>query len=121
MGAISEGVQQEIYFQVCQDSSHIEKFNGQLLSPIVICGPQGIQFNKPIELTLPHTAGNDAQQLSLMLHGTHQSKLKFNREKKKVLFFVFVFLESKTNYQQENSNGIHHVTNSNVSILVDHF
>jgi tight junction protein 1 len=101
MGAISEGVQQEIYFEVCQDSSHIEKFNGQLLSPIVICGPQGIQFNKSIELTLPHSAGNDAQQLSLMLHGTHQ--------------------KNKTNYAQENPNGIHHVTNSNVSILVDHF
>jgi hypothetical protein len=117
MGAISEGVQQEIYFEVCQDSSHIEKFNGQLLSPIVICGPQGLQFNKPIELTLPHSAGNDAQQLSLMLHGTHQSNEKFNNEIKKQKFS----LESKINYAQENPNGIHHVTNSNVSILVDHF
>ncbi len=74
MGAIPEGIQQEIHFQVCQDSSQIEKFHGQLLSPIVICGPQGIQFAKPVELILPHSAGNDAQQLSLMLHGTNQSK-----------------------------------------------
>ncbi len=74
MNAIPEGIQQEIYFQVCQDNSHIEKFKGQLLSPIVICGPQGLQFNKPVELILPHSAGNDAQQLSLMLHGANQSK-----------------------------------------------
>ncbi|CAF0891258.1 unnamed protein product [Adineta steineri] len=105
IGAIREGIQQEIYFQVCQDSSHIEKINGQLLSPIVICGPQGVQFEKPIELILPHSAGNTDQQLSLTLHGTHQN--------------------IKTNSQQQNksliTNGIRHVTNSNVSILVDHF
>ncbi|CAF0837227.1 unnamed protein product [Rotaria sp. Silwood1] len=105
MGAIPEGVQQEIYFQVHQDDSNNEKFHGKLLSPIVICGPHGIQFQKPVELIIPHSAGNDAQQLSLLLHGANQ--------------------DSKINYQQHNKslimNGINHVTNSNVSILVDHF
>ncbi|UJR16411.1 hypothetical protein I4U23_003313 [Adineta vaga] len=105
VGAIREGIRQEIYFQVCQDGSHLEKVNGQLLSPIVICGPNGIQFEKPVELILPHSAGHTAQHLSLTLHGTNQN--------------------GKTNCQQQNkssmTNGIHHVTNSNVSILVDHF
>ncbi len=73
IGAIPEGIEQEIYFEVCHNSSQIENFHGQLLSPIVICGPQGLQFDKPVELTLPHSAGKDAQQLSLMLHGTNQS------------------------------------------------
>lgn len=72
MGAIPEGVQQEIYFQVHQDDSHTEKFHGQLLSPIVICGPHGIKFQKSVELTIPHTAGHDAQKLSLLLHDTNQ-------------------------------------------------
>jgi tight junction protein 1 len=74
IGAIPKGIQQEIYFQVCQDNSHIEKFNGQLLSPIVICGPYGIQFEKAVELILPHSAGNDAEQLSLILHGNDQNR-----------------------------------------------
>ncbi|CAF4215533.1 unnamed protein product, partial [Rotaria sp. Silwood2] len=105
MGAIPEGIQQEIYFQVHQDDSRNEKFHGHLLSPIVICGPHGIQFQKPVELTIPHSAGNDVQQLSLLPNGANQ--------------------DSKINYQQHNksliTNGINRVTNSNVSILVDHF
>ncbi|CAF1119374.1 unnamed protein product [Rotaria sordida] len=106
MGAIPEGIQQEIYFQVHQDDSNNEKFHGKLLSPIVICGPHGIQFQKPVELIIPHSAGNDAQQLSLLLHGTNQdSKINYHQQQNKSLIM----------------NGINHVTNSNVSILVDHF
>lgn len=100
MGAIPEGIEQEIFFEVCQDASRIDQFHGQLLSPIVICGPQGIRFNKSLELTLPHKAGNNAQQMTLMLHGHQQPN-------------------SKGNFQQHN--GIHQITNSNVSILIDHF
>ena len=73
MGAIPEGIQQEIFFEVCQDTSQIDQFHGQLLSPIVICGPQGIRFNKSVELILPHRAGSHAQQMTLMLHGNRQS------------------------------------------------
>jgi hypothetical protein len=39
----------------------------------------GVQFLKPVELILPHCAGTDAQQLALMLHGAHQSKLMFKQ------------------------------------------
>ena len=93
VGAIPEGVQQEIYFQVCQDGSNIPTFNAKqgerLLSPIVRCGPQGTQFLKPVELILPHCAGTDAQELALMLHGTHQSKLILKEEKVGIFFFHF--------------------------------
>ncbi len=77
VGAIPEGVQQEIYFEVCQDGSNIPTINTKqgerILSPIVMCGPHGVQFLKPVELTLPHSAGTDAQQLALMLHGANPS------------------------------------------------
>ena len=89
IGAIREGIQHEIYFQVCQDGSHIEKLNGQLLSPIVICGPLGIQFEKPVELILPHSAGNTAQHLSLTLHGANQSKFPFG-DKNNVFLSKFI-------------------------------
>jgi tight junction protein 1 len=92
MGAIREGIQQEIYFQVCQDNSHMEKLNGQLLSPIVICGPHGIQFEKPLELILPHSAGNSAQQLSLTVHGANQSKFIFFYNSKKKIMVSDVFI-----------------------------
>ncbi|CAF4646653.1 unnamed protein product [Rotaria sp. Silwood1] len=108
VGAIPEGVQQEIYFQVSQDGSNIPKFNAKqgerLLSPIVRCGPHGVQFLKPVELILPHCAGTDSQQLALMLHGANQNGSTNNRQDKSMIL-----------------NGINHVTNSNVSILVDHF
>lgn len=78
MGAISQGIQQEIFFQVCQNQSRTDKSHRQLLSPIVICGPPGIRFNKSVELTLPHQATNDGQKISLMLHGINSSKVFFS-------------------------------------------
>lgn len=30
-----------------------------LLSPLVMCGPNGLKFNVPVELRLPHTAAPD--------------------------------------------------------------
>ncbi len=80
VGAIPEGVQQEIYFQVCQDGSSIPAFNAEqgerLLSPIAMCGPRGVQFLKPVELILPHCGGTDAQ-LALIHHDANQSKFCF--------------------------------------------
>lgn len=59
-GAISEGVEQEIYFKVCRDNSilpPLDKEKGEtLLSPLVMCGPHGLKFLKPVELRLPHCA-----------------------------------------------------------------
>ncbi|KAM5291555.1 tight junction protein 1 isoform 3-T3 [Glossophaga mutica] len=57
-GAVPEGVDQEIYFKVCRDNSilpPLDKERGEtLLSPLVMCGPHGLKFLKPVELRLPH-------------------------------------------------------------------
>ncbi|KAG5273706.1 hypothetical protein AALO_G00154530 [Alosa alosa] len=57
-GAIPDGVEQEIYFKVCRDNSilpPLDKEKGEtLLSPLVMCGPHGLKFLKPVELRLPH-------------------------------------------------------------------
>ncbi|CAL1603795.1 unnamed protein product [Knipowitschia caucasica] len=57
-GAIPDGVEQEIYFKVCRDNSilpPLDKEKGEtLLSPLVMCGPHGLKFQKPVELRLPH-------------------------------------------------------------------
>jgi hypothetical protein len=88
IGAIPEGIEQEIYFQVRQDNSNTRKFNGELLSPIVICGPPGIQFSKPVQLILPHSAGStDTQQLTLMLHGFNLSKYLYLYECRTFCFY----------------------------------
>lgn len=59
-GAIPEGMEQEIYFKVCRDNSilpPLDKEKGEtLLSPLVMCGPHGLKFLKPVELRLPHCA-----------------------------------------------------------------
>jgi tight junction protein 1 len=70
-GALPEGKKEEIYFKVCQDSQHmppLDSHSGEtLLSPLVMCGPHGLKFNKPIELRLPHkgAGSNDSMAFSL--------------------------------------------------------
>ncbi|XP_055789133.1 tight junction protein ZO-1-like isoform X7 [Salvelinus fontinalis] len=59
-GAIPDSIEQEIYFKVCRDNSilpPLDKEKGEtLLSPLVMCGPHGLKFLKPVELRLPHCA-----------------------------------------------------------------
>uniref|UniRef100_A0A8K9UJT0 Zona occludens protein 1 n=1 Tax=Oncorhynchus mykiss TaxID=8022 RepID=A0A8K9UJT0_ONCMY len=68
-GAIPEGVEQEIYFKVCRDNSilpPLDKEKGEtLLSPLVMCGPHGLKFLKPVELRLPHCDPKSWQNQSL--------------------------------------------------------
>ncbi|KAF1769685.1 hypothetical protein GCK72_001502 [Caenorhabditis remanei] len=57
-GAINDGEEHEIYVKVCRegDSSPIDRSKGEtLLSPLVMCGPQGLKFEKQCELRMPHT------------------------------------------------------------------
>lgn len=57
-GAIPDGEEHEIYVKVCRegDSSPIDRSKGEtLLSPLVMCGPQGLKFEKQCELRMPHT------------------------------------------------------------------
>ncbi|KAK3737802.1 hypothetical protein QZH41_015861, partial [Actinostola sp. cb2023] len=59
-GAIEPGREQEIYFKVCKDNNIMPPLDADkgetLLSPLVMCGPHGTQFLKPVELRLPHCA-----------------------------------------------------------------
>ncbi|XP_026537878.1 tight junction protein ZO-1 isoform X9 [Notechis scutatus] len=68
-GAIPEGIEQEIYFKVCRDNSilpPLDKEKGEtLLSPLVMCGPHGLKFQKPVELRLPHCDPKTWQNKSL--------------------------------------------------------
>uniref|UniRef100_A0A8C5M6U6 Zona occludens protein 1 n=1 Tax=Leptobrachium leishanense TaxID=445787 RepID=A0A8C5M6U6_9ANUR len=68
-GAIPDGIEQEIYFKVCRDNSilpPLDKEKGEtLLSPLVMCGPHGLKFQKPVELRLPHCDPKHWQNKSL--------------------------------------------------------
>ncbi|PIO77020.1 ZU5 domain protein [Teladorsagia circumcincta] len=62
-GAIPPGETHEIYVKVCRDgdSPPIDKSKGEtLLSPLVMCGPQGLTFLTPCELRLPHCGPMDS-------------------------------------------------------------
>jgi len=61
-GAIKRGVVQPVYFKVCRDNTALPPLDREkgetLLSPLVMCGPHGLQFDEPVELRLPHCASN---------------------------------------------------------------
>ncbi|XP_059366681.1 tight junction protein ZO-1-like isoform X14 [Carassius carassius] len=76
-GAIPDGVEQEIYFKVCRDNSilpPLDKEKGEtLLSPLVMCGPHGLKFLKPVELRLPHCASMTPDGWSFALKSSDSS------------------------------------------------
>ncbi|XP_047189061.1 tight junction protein ZO-1 isoform X2 [Scophthalmus maximus] len=76
-GAIPENVEQEIYFKVCRDNSilpPLDKEKGEtLLSPLVMCGPHGLKFLKPVELRLPHCASMTPDGWSFALKSSDSS------------------------------------------------
>ncbi|CAL8350420.1 unnamed protein product [Merluccius merluccius] len=76
-GAIPDGVEQEIYFKVCRDNSilpPLDKEKGEtLLSPLVMCGPHGLKFQKPVELRLPHCASMTPDGWSFALKSSDSS------------------------------------------------
>lgn len=45
-----------------------------LLSPLVMCGPQGLKFATPVELRLPHRAATDDHDWALALQAGSPSK-----------------------------------------------
>ena len=71
-----------------------------LLSPLVMCGPQGLKFGTPVELRLPHRAANDDNDWSLALQAGSPSK------------WQKVVLDTRI-VDSRNSNS--------VSVMVDHF
>jgi tight junction protein 1 len=61
-----------VSIQVCRDSQMappLDPSKGEtLLSPLVMCGPQGLRFEKSVELRLPHSAsGVNSEQWSFAL------------------------------------------------------
>ncbi|XP_077067318.1 tight junction protein 1b isoform X33 [Siphateles boraxobius] len=76
-GAIPDSVEQEIYFKVCRDNSilpPLDKEKGEtLLSPLVMCGPHGLKFLKPVELRLPHCASMTPDGWSFALKSSDSS------------------------------------------------
>ncbi|XP_076439288.1 tight junction protein ZO-1-like isoform X2 [Babylonia areolata] len=111
-GALEEGSSQEIYFKVCSGSSilpPLDEDKGEtLLSPLVMCGPHGLQFRKPVELHLPHSASLNPHSWSFALKSSDSPS------------------GQPTQWQNMNlagSEGVAqgHVNQSSVSVLVDHF
>ncbi|XP_022221137.2 tight junction protein ZO-1 isoform X3 [Drosophila obscura] len=80
-GAIPAGVRQEIYFTVSDPrmgqavgGPPLDMENGEtMLSPLVMCGPQGLEFMVPVTLNIPHCAGRTAS-LGLALKATDSEK-----------------------------------------------
>ncbi|XP_049304722.1 uncharacterized protein LOC105232047 isoform X3 [Bactrocera dorsalis] len=80
-GAIQSGVKQEIYFTVSDPrlgeavgGPPLDMENGEtMLSPLVMCGPQGLEFLVPVTLNIPHCAGRTAS-LGLALKATDSEK-----------------------------------------------
>lgn len=112
-GAIPEGVKQEIYFKVCQDSSILPPLDAEkgetLLSPLVMCGPHGLKFQQPVELRLPHSASVNPESWSFALKSSETPT------------------GQPTEWQNVQLAGVDGVSQpgrvgaNSVSVLVDHF
>ncbi|XP_051949695.1 tight junction protein ZO-1-like isoform X7 [Xyrauchen texanus] len=108
-GAIPDGVEQEIYFKVCRDNSilpPLDKEKGEtLLSPLVMCGPHGLKFLKPVELRLPHCASMTPDGWSFALKSSDSSS------------------EDPKSWQNKSLPGDpNYLVGPNcVSVLIDHF
>uniref|UniRef100_A0A4W5QLA8 Tight junction protein 1b n=1 Tax=Hucho hucho TaxID=62062 RepID=A0A4W5QLA8_9TELE len=106
-GAIPDSVEQEIYFKVCRDNSilpPLDKEKGEtLLSPLVMCGPHGLKFLKPVELRLPHCASMTPDGWSFALKSSSSG-------------------DSKTWQNKSLPGDPNYLVGANcVSVLIDHF
>ncbi|XP_063697215.1 uncharacterized protein LOC134828156 isoform X3 [Culicoides brevitarsis] len=80
-GAIPPGVKQEVYFTVTDPrmanqvgGPPLDMENGEaMLSPLVMCGPQGLEFQVPVILSIPHCAGA-TPSLGVSLKATDSEK-----------------------------------------------
>jgi len=103
-GALPPGTTQEIYFKVCQqDSSVVDPSKGEtVLSPLVMCGPHGLQFLKPVELRLPHSAAENPDSWNFSLKSSSEM--------------------GQGDWQSVNLSNLKTEGNtSTVSVMVDHF
>ncbi|RWS31853.1 tight junction protein ZO-1-like isoform X1 [Leptotrombidium deliense] len=132
-GAIADDTQQEIYFKVCQDTNMLPPLDQEkgtldkpllsfllfgiqnfvsigetLLSPIVMCGPHGLNFEKPVELRLPHCASVNPESWSFALKSSDTTNGKPEEWQNVILGGGDGISASK-------------IEQSFVSVLVDHF
>ncbi|CAG5114446.1 unnamed protein product, partial [Candidula unifasciata] len=111
-GAIEENQEQEIYFKVCRDNSLLPPLDTEkgetLLSPLVMCGPHGTRFLKPVELRLPHCASANPESWSFALKSSESPSGQTTEWQNMTL---------------AGSEGVAkgRVDQTSVSILVDHF
>ncbi|XP_045118000.1 tight junction protein ZO-1-like isoform X7 [Portunus trituberculatus] len=109
-GAITKGIKQEIYFKVCQDNSLVpplDQNRGEtLLSPLVMCGPHGLKFSRPVELRLPHAASVSPNTWSFALKSSDTPTGQPTQW---------------TNLALSDAPHTSHVGANCVSVLVDHF
>ncbi|KAJ8981906.1 hypothetical protein NQ317_007298 [Molorchus minor] len=74
-GAIAPGKEKEVYFvisdpRLCDNAPPLDLDNGEtMLSPLVMCGPQGTEFLRPVILNIPHYA-NTLPSLGISLKAT---------------------------------------------------
>ncbi|XP_068711421.1 tight junction protein ZO-1-like isoform X2 [Montipora foliosa] len=114
-GAIPQGVEQEIYFKVCKDNNFMPPLDSDrgetLLSPLVMCGPHGTQFLKPVELRLPHCASMTPDGWSFALKSSDTPTGQPSEWKN-------VALQGSRGDQRGDQCQ---VDSNSVSVLVDHF
>ncbi|XP_065063741.1 tight junction protein ZO-1-like isoform X1 [Rhopilema esculentum] len=116
-GALPEGKKQEIYFKVCQDNKYIPPLDSDggetLLSPLVMCGPHGLKFKKPIELRLPHK-GNSADGMQFSLKSSESPVVSSTGDPSK-------WKNVQLGGRDLDASRAYQVTDDTVSVLVDHF
>lgn len=77
-----------------------------LLSPLVMCGPHGLQFKRPVELRLPHAASVSPNTWSFALKSSDTPTGQPTQW---------------TNMSLADAPHSSHVGANCVSVLVDHF
>ena len=57
-GALPEGKNETIYVTLMENDRGLPHLEGNLslISPVVMCGPPGLKFEKPVMLIFPHCA-----------------------------------------------------------------
>ncbi|CAD5206694.1 unnamed protein product [Bursaphelenchus okinawaensis] len=74
--ALPIGKSQKLFIKVLEEQS---KADEDLLSPTVTCGPQGLKFNRPVELRLPYKPSRDPKNNNIV-DGMSQFVLKTGSE-----------------------------------------
>ena len=129
-GAISKGCTFDLYFKVCHCKSNITNGKGELLmNPIVMCGPRGIRFLKPIELQIPHFISIDGQSWSYAFKASENLSGKLDHpplldvivlSNHHLYFFLSIFLD-EDGYSWPTNRFQKKTLLNSVTVLIDSF